>query len=74
MKNYQCRKCGEIIQNSSQPKPINCPKEGLHQWGDLGNVGNDNYECRKCNAHVMSERQPASLNCTKSGLHQWTKL
>ncbi|MDR0605101.1 MAG: hypothetical protein LBG80_12435 [Bacteroidales bacterium] len=74
MKNYQCKKCGTLLQNERTPSSLNCPSGGLHQWNDLGEIGTDAYQCRKCALLVKSKRRPSSFNCTSGGLHQWNKL
>ncbi|MCQ2307416.1 MAG: hypothetical protein MJ000_07625 [Bacteroidales bacterium] len=74
MKNYQCKKCGTLIQSEKTPSSFNCPKGGMHQWQDLGEVGTDTYQCKKCGLIVNSKKTPSSFGCTSGGMHQWNKL
>ncbi len=74
MKNYQCKKCATLIQNTKQPSSSGCPEGGFHQWTNLGDVGSVNYQCKKCATLVQSNRQPSSSGCPSGGFHQWTKL
>jgi len=35
MKNYQCKKCGTLVQANGQPVSNGCPQGGFHQWTKL---------------------------------------
>lgn len=73
-KNYQCTKCGTLIQSDSKPSSLNCRSGGTHQWQDLGAVGTENYQCTKCRIHVESQQKPHTISCTSGGTHQWQDL
>lgn len=74
MKNFQCKKCATALQSERMPSSFNCPKGGMHQWTDLGEVGLNNYQCKKCGLLLKSKNTPSSFNCPSGGMHQWTKL
>jgi DNA-directed RNA polymerase subunit RPC12/RpoP len=74
MKNFQCSKCSTAIQSDKTPSVFNCPKDGHHQWTDLGEVGTVNYQCKKCALLLKSKNTPSAFNCAGGGHHQWTKL
>lgn len=74
MKNYQCKKCGVLIQSERTPSVSGCPKATFHQWVDLGEVGTDTYQCKKCGLVVHSKKTPSVSGCTAATFHQWTKL
>ena len=71
MKNYQCTKCGTLLQSDRRPSSFDCRAGGMHNWQDLGDVGAENFQCEKCGLHVESHRRPSSFGCTKGGMHQW---
>lgn len=35
MSNYQCKKCGTLVQQERTPNSSGCPKGGSHQWYKL---------------------------------------
>jgi predicted nucleic acid-binding Zn-ribbon protein len=74
MKNFQCKKCGTLVQLGNQPNSSGCPEGSLHQWQNLGDTGEKTYQCRKCGTVVHSGGQPNSSGCPKGSLHQWTKM
>ena len=74
MKNYQCRKCGQVLQSDGAPNSGTCPEGGSHSWEDLGKVGGKNYQCRKCNETLKSESSPNSGTCPNGGSHSWSQL
>jgi predicted nucleic acid-binding Zn-ribbon protein len=74
MKNYQCKKCGTVIQSNSSPSSSGCPSGGLHSWTNLGDTGDKNYQCKKCGTLLHSNNTPSSSGCPSDGLHSWTKL
>lgn len=75
MKNWQCSKCGVVIQAECRPAPLECQRGGSHAWEDLGNVGSDNYQCAKCGMLIKSESKPVPLYCPqKNHTHDWRKL
>lgn len=74
MKNYQCTKCGLLIQSEKTPSPFNCRAGGMHHWQDLGEVGPDTYQCKKCGLVVQSKKTPSPFNCAAGGMHQWSKI
>jgi len=74
MLNFQCKKCGTLIQSEKIPLSFNCPSGGSHQWTNLGKVGNYNFQCKKCGTLIQSEKIPLSFNCPSGDSHQWTKL
>ena len=74
MKNYQCRKCGTLIQSDRMPRSIGCPSGGTHDWVDLGEYGTTPYQCRKCGTLIQSDRMPRSIGCPSGGTHDWTRL
>lgn len=73
-KNYQCKRCGTLIQNERAPTTLNCPSGGFHQWTDLGETGLVNYQCSRCAVLVKAKKQPMTLNCPEGGFHKWSKL
>ena len=74
LKNYQCTKCGTLMQSTSRPSTLGCRSGGSHQWNELGPIGNENYQCIKCKLHVESHQRPSTLGCTAGGSHQWNDL
>ncbi len=74
MKNYQCNKCGTLINSQSRPAVFGCPSGGHHQWTDLGESGNIPYQCSKCGTLINSHSRPAVFGCPSGGHHQWNKL
>lgn len=74
MKNYQCNKCGTIIQSDSTPSSSGCPKSSSHSWHNLGKTGDENYQCKKCGTVVKSNTTPSSSGCSNSSSHSWSKL
>ena len=76
MKNYQCKKCGTTLQNSSTPSSGSCPSGGTHTWSNLGEVGDKNFQCKKCGTLIKSKSTPGSGSCraTGGGTHSWSKL
>jgi rubrerythrin len=74
MKNYQCKKCGTIIQGKNIPSSLGCPKGSIHSWTNLGDLGDKNYQCKKCGTLVKSKNIPSSLGCPSGSMHSWTKL
>jgi len=74
MRNYQCRKCGTVIQANTPPNSSGCPKGSLHQWTNLGVSGNKNYQCKKCGTVIKADATPNSSGCPQGSLHQWIKL
>ena len=60
MKNYQCKKCGTLLQGNSQPSASGCPAGSFHQWTDLGQTGDKNYQCKKCGTLVHAGNQPSA--------------
>ena len=74
MKNYQCRKCAQVLQSESTPSSGTCPKGGSHTWNDIGRFGNKNYQCRKCAQILQSESTPSSGYCPNGGSHTWDNI
>ena len=74
MKNFQCKKCSTHLKSANQPSSFNCPSGGMHQWTNLGDIGDSNYQCKKCALLLQSKSQPSSFNCPSGSMHQWTKL
>jgi predicted nucleic acid-binding Zn-ribbon protein len=74
MKNYQCKKCGTLIQANSSPTNSGCPSGSTHSWTNLGDVGDKNYQCSKCGTLVKASSSPSSSGCPKASFHSWTKL
>ena len=74
MKNYQCRKCGTLINSESYPKSYGCPSGGTHSWNDLGESGDIPYQCRKCGMLIYAKSYPKSYDCLSGGTHSWNKL
>ena len=74
MKNYQCRKCGTLIQSDRRPHLNGCPSGGLHEWVDLGECGATPYQCRKCGTLIQNDKRPYLNGCPSGGLHEWIKL
>lgn len=74
MRNYQCKKCGTLINSKSSPRTMGCPAGGYHQWTDLGECGDTPYQCRKCGLLINSESSPRTMGCPDGGYHQWNKL
>ena len=74
MKNFQCSKCGTLLNSNSTPRTDKCPSGGLHDWRKLGDVGNTPYQCRKCGTLVKSNSIPRTDKCPSGGLHDWRKL
>jgi rubredoxin len=74
MKNYQCKKCGTLLQANSPPSSSGCPKSSLHQWTNLGDTGDKNYQCKKCGTLLQANSPPPSSGCPQASLHQWIKL
>lgn len=74
MKNYQCKKCGTLIQSEKTPSSFNCLRGGMHQWQDLGELGPVTYQCKKCGITINNKKTPSSFGCTAGGMHQWNKL
>ena len=74
LKNYQCKKCGTLIQSDRYPSVLGCPSGGSHQWYELGAVGFENYQCSKCGTHVENQKSPSVLGCPSGGSHQWYDL
>ena len=75
MQNFQCKKCGILIQANSTPPSTNngCPKGGSHDWYDLGTVGTKNYQCKNCGTLIQANSTPPSVGCPK-GYHDWYEL
>jgi predicted Zn-ribbon and HTH transcriptional regulator len=74
MKNYQCKKCGTVVQGNSIPSSSGCPEASSHSWTNLGDVGDKNYQCKKCGTVVQGNSIPSSSGCPKASSHSWTKL
>ena len=74
MKNYLCKKCGNLIQSEKTPNASGCLKGTLHTWQDLGEVGTDTYQCKKCGLTLKSKKTPVPSGCLKGTYHQWNKL
>lgn len=74
LKNYQCTKCGALMQSNSKPSTLGCPSGGSHQWNELGEVGTENYQCTKCKTHVISRQKPNTLGCPSGSSHKWNDL
>jgi DNA-directed RNA polymerase subunit RPC12/RpoP len=74
MTNYQCKKCGILLQSDKQPSGGNCPSGGPHSWTNLGKTGQTNYQCKKCGILLQSDKQPSGGYCRSGGPHSWTKL
>ncbi len=74
MYNYQCSKCGTVIQAESTPNSSHCPKSSSHNWYKLGEVGDKNYQCGKCGTTIKSVYTPSSSGCPNSSSHSWNKL
>lgn len=74
LKNYQCTKCGTLMQSASKPSSLGCRAGGSHHWNELGAVGTENYQCTKCKLHVESHDKPSSIGCTEEGSHHWNDL
>ena len=72
--NWNCKKCGTVLQSGDRPSIQGCPAGSLHNWFDLGKTGNDTYQCRNCGITVKSEKYPVSQGCPKASVHQWNKL
>ena len=72
MKNYQCKKCGVVVQSKNSPPMSGCP-EGSHSWSNLSDVGDKKYQCKKCGTLVKAKMQPSTSACPK-GSHSWSKL
>ena len=73
-KNYQCIKCGRLVQNTKKPSAFDCSEGGHHSWFDLGEVGDTNYECVRCRLLLKSKKTPSVFDCTEGGRHNWSKL
>jgi predicted Zn-ribbon and HTH transcriptional regulator len=74
MKNYQCNKCGTVIQANSLPNVSGCPKSSSHNWHNLGETGDKNYQCKKCETTVKANSLPNVSGCPNSSSHSWSKL
>jgi len=74
MKNYQCKKCGTLIQANSCPSISGCPAGSTHSWVILGDVGSKNFQCKKCGTLVKADSCPSISGCPKGSTHSWTKL
>ena len=74
MKNYQCRKCGLVVQKESTPGQQGCQNAPYHSWVTLGDVGPVTYQCRKCGITVESKGQPGTQGCQSASYHSWAKL
>ena len=75
MRNYQCTKCGVVVQKSQRPMINGCPSAAAHNWQDLGDVGSEQYQCRKCGCVVNSKSRPTTINgCPSAAAHNWNKL
>jgi DNA-directed RNA polymerase subunit RPC12/RpoP len=74
MDNYQCSKCGTLVQSSKNPSAHGCPKGSMHQWTRIGSVGDTNYQCKKCSTLVRMDKAPSAHGCPSGSMHQWTKL
>ena len=72
--NWMCQKCSAIVQSKDRPSASNCPSKQLHQWNNLGAVGDTTYQCKKCSAQVQSKDKPSANGCPSGGLHQWNRL
>jgi phage FluMu protein Com len=72
--NYQCRKCGKVLQSERSPNFGTCQDGSSHRWDDLGKVGNTNYQCRKCGKVLQSERSPSFGTCQDGSSHRWDDL
>jgi len=73
LRNYQCNKCGTVIQANATPNTSGCPK-GSHHWSNLGEVGDKNYQCKKCGTVVKANATPNTSGCPSSSSHSWSKL
>lgn len=45
---YQCTKCFDIIESTTQPRSGTCQAGNSHTWYKLGEVGDVITQCRKC--------------------------
>ena len=74
MKNYQCNKCGIVVQTNDMPSSHGCPTGSFHSWTSLGAVGGKNYQCRECGTVVQTNDMPSSHGCPMGSFHSWTSL
>jgi rubredoxin len=78
MNNFQCSKCGMLLQSEKAPNAFGCSAggSGRHDWKDLGEVGSLNYQCTRCGLLVKSAKEPRNaVTCKVTGRgHQWRKL
>lgn len=74
MKNFQCKKCGTLVQSNSTPTSSGCPSGGFHSWVNLGETGSKNFQCKKCGTLVRSNNTPPSSGCPSENFHSWVKL
>lgn len=74
LRNYQCDKCGTVVQDNSTPNTSGCPKGSSHHWSNLGEVGDKNYQCKKCKILVKANATPNTSGCPSGSSHSWSKL
>lgn len=74
VRNWNCKKCGTVIQAADKPSSMGCPAGSFHTWYDLGETGQTTYQCQNCAIQVKSSRQPASIGCPEADFHRWRKL
>ena len=74
MNNYQCKKCGTLVQANSTPSTSGCPKGGSHSWTNLGKVGDKTYQCKKCGTLVKADSTPSTSGCPSGSSHSWNRL
>lgn len=74
MKNYQCRKCGLVVQKETTPSAAGCQVASLHSWNSLGDVGPDTYHCKKCGTLIKSKGRPCAGGCPDGNNHNWLKI
>jgi rubredoxin len=74
MKNYQCKKCGTLLQSERTPSMSGCQKGSSHNWHNVGEAGTDTYQCKKCDLMLKSKNVPSTPGCISGTFHQWNKL
>jgi predicted RNA-binding Zn-ribbon protein involved in translation (DUF1610 family) len=74
---FQCRKCGNVVRNSTMPQnSATCEGKQFHSWIKLTEDGDATYECRKCGLTIerCKSTPQSTATCENKQFHSWHKL